>query len=195
LGELLLPGRTVWLHPADKHRNPQRRTAYDLVLVTFGDRLVSVDARLPGQLVGKALRHGQLAGLESYTTVRREVSLGQSRLDFRLEAGSGSPPCWVEIKSVTLVEGSTALFPDAPTLRGQRHVRELTQAAERGERAAVIFVVQRNDAERFTPHDEADPAFGQVLRQAAQTGVQVYAWRCRVSREAIQLAEAIAVVL
>ena len=194
LGELLVPGHAVWLAPADLRRKPQRRMAYDLALVEFAGRLVSVDARLPGRLVEEALRHGQLAGFERYTTLRREVRLGESRLDFRLEAEPDEPPCWIEVKSVTLVEDGTALFPDAPTLRGQRHVRELMGAVAHGDRAAVVFIVQRDDAARFRPHDAADPALGQALREAARAGVEVYAWRCRVSREALGLAERILVL-
>ncbi len=96
---------------------------------------------------------------------------------------------------MTLVENGTARFPDAPTLRGQRHVRELLRATTQGERAAVIFVVQRDDAGRFAPHDQADPAFAAALRQTVQAGVEVHAWRCRVSHETIQLSAAIPVVL
>jgi sugar fermentation stimulation protein A len=107
----------------------------------------------------------------------------------------GQPPCWIEVKSVTLVQQGVARFPDAPTLRGQRHVRELMRAVQEGQRAAVVFVVQREDAERLVPHDENDPAFGRALRQAARAGVEVYAWRCRVGLDAIQLADAIPVQL
>jgi sugar fermentation stimulation protein A len=197
LGELLVPGQKVWLAPVDLRRSPARRTAYDLALVAFAGRLVSVDARLPGRLVAKALRHGQLTGFECYTTVQSEVRLGESRLDFRLDAGPELPPCWIEVKSVTLVDPSTdtARFPDAPTLRGQRHVRELVEAVGKGDLAAVVFVVQRDDARKFAPHDQADPTFGQVLRQAAQAGVEIQAWRCQVSLKAIQLCEPIPVVL
>jgi sugar fermentation stimulation protein A len=195
LGELLVPGHKVWLAPADLRRNPHRRTAYDLALVQFAERLVSVDARLPGNLVAEALHHGQLTGFEGYATIQREVRLGDSRLDFRLDAELADPSCWIEVKSVTLVEKGTARFPDAPTLRGQRHLGELLGAVQRGDRAAVVFVVQRDDAQRFAPYDEADPDFGQILRQAAQAGVEVHAWRCRVSTEAIQLLDAISVIL
>jgi sugar fermentation stimulation protein A len=195
LGELLTPGRKVWLAPADLQRNPQRRTAYDLALVEFAGRLVSVNARLPGELVDAALRQGRLSGFESYTTVRREVRLGESRLDFYLAAEPDQSPCWVEVKSVTLVTRGTARFPDAPTLRGQRHVRELARVVEQGARAAVVFVVQRDDATQLRPHDEADPAFGRALRHAARAGVEVHAWRCRVSQEEIQLSAAIPVRL
>jgi len=195
LGELLMPGHKVWLAPADLDRNPQRRTAYDLALVQFAGRLVSVDARLPGKLVAEALHQGRLTGFEVYTTIRGEVRLGDSRLDFRLDASPAEPPCWLEVKSVTLVENGIARFPDAPTLRGQRHVRELIGAVKSGDRAAVLFVIQRDDAQCFAPYDEADPGFGQVLRQAAEAGVEVHAWRCRVNRKAIQLLDTIPVML
>ncbi len=193
LGELLVPGRRVWLAAADLQRSPKRRTAYDLALVEFEGRLVSVDARLPGRLVGQALRQGRLAGFEG--AVRSEVRRGASRLDFCLDGGPGQAPCWVEVKSVTLVQDGTARFPDAPTLRGRRHVGELTLAVEQGERAAVVFVVQRDDAERLTPHDDNDPAFGRALRQAVRAGVEVYAWRCQVGLDVVQLADAIPVQL
>jgi sugar fermentation stimulation protein A len=195
LGELLVPGQNVWLTPIDMRARPNRRTRYDLALVEYAGRLVSIDARVPGHLVAEALRRGQLAGFTEYTTFRREVRLGQSRLDFRLEAGSEKPPCWMEVKSVTLVEDGTARFPDAPTLRGQRHLRELMDAVRTGARAAVVFVVQRDDAERFAPHGEADPAFADTLRQAAHAGVAVHAWRCQVSHTAVMLADRIRVQL
>lgn len=197
LGELLVRGRKVWLAPADLRHKPHRRTAYDVALVEFADRLVSVDARLPGQLVAKALRHGQLDGFAGYEIVRREVRLGESRIDFRLDVGTARPPCWIEVKSVTLVEprSATARFPDAPTLRGQRHLTELIRAVNQGQQAAVVFVVQRDDAQQFAPFDQADPAFGQILRQAARAGVQVHAWRCQVSLEAIRLLDRIPVIL
>jgi sugar fermentation stimulation protein A len=196
LGELLVRGRNVWLTPADGS-NPERSTAYDLTLVEFMGRLVSVDARVPGKLIHVALSHGQLTGFERYRAIQREVRLGHSRIDFRLTAESGEPPCWIEVKSVTLIhpETGTARFPDAPTLRGQRHIKELIYAVEKGDRSAVVFVIQRDDAKWFEPHDAADPAFGQALRLAVQTGVEVYAWRSMVSREAIRLIDTIPVLL
>jgi sugar fermentation stimulation protein A len=96
---------------------------------------------------------------------------------------------------VTLVEGGVARFPDAPTLRGTRHVHELIKATHAGDRAAVLFVVQRDDATHFAPHYAADAKFGEALRQAAETGVEVLAWRCRISLQSIQLEKQIPVVL
>lgn len=193
LGELLVPGRNVWLAPIDLRSHPHRRIAYDLALVEYADRLVSIDARVPGHLVAEALRRGRLTGFTDYATVRREARLGQSRIDFRLEAGPEKPLCWIEVKSVTLVEDGTARFPDAPTQRGQRHVRELMDAVKTGARAAVVFVIQRDDAERFALHSAADPAFAHTLRQAAHAGVQVHAWRCHVSHASVRLADRIPV--
>lgn len=195
LGELLVPGRSVWLAPADLTRNPRRRTAFDLVLVEFSGRLVAVDARLPGRLVAQALQHRIIKPFEGYANVQSEVRLGESRLDFRLDTQPPGRPCWIEVKSVTLVEKGIARFPDAPTLRGQRHVKELRRAVERGDRAAVVFVIQRDDATAFAPHDEADPDFGKTLREAIQAGVELHAWRCRVSLQAIELVAAVPALL
>jgi sugar fermentation stimulation protein A len=182
LTELLTPGRACWLAQFD---DPRRKTRFDLKLVEYADVLVSVDARLPNALFAEALAAGRLEPFRGYDRFEREVRLGESRIDFRL--GEAAGVCWVEIKSVTLVDGQdgVARFPDAPTARGARHLRELTAAVGRGQQAAVVFVVQRADALRFVPHDRADAAFGRALREAADAGVGVYAWTCGVSRRAI----------
>ena len=195
LAELLVAGRRVWLTPAKPAARLRRRTAYDLTLVEHAGRLVSVDSRLPGDLVAHALRCGLLgAEFGAYSVVRREVRLGKSRIDFLLE-GARLPSCWLEIKSVTLVTAGVARFPDAPTSRGRRHVLELTQAVKDGDRAAVLFVVQRDDATSFSPHDSADPPFGQALRHAVAVGVRVLAVRCRVTRDSAEVLGIIPVVL
>jgi sugar fermentation stimulation protein A len=192
LQELLLPGRTVLLRPAKPAS--KRRTAYDLCLIEIrGGVWVSLDSRLPNPLVAQVLACGGLAGFEAYSEIKREVTFGRSRLDFLLTGHE--PRCWLEVKSVTLVEDETAAFPDAPTKRGQRHVRELRSAVEEGDRAAVLFVVQREDAQRFAPHDATDPAFGAALREAAAAGVEVRALRCCVTPEVIQPLGEIPVVL
>jgi len=184
LRELLVPGRRVLLAAA---RTPGRLTAYDLLMVDLDGTLVSIDARMPSRLLYESLQAGQLGEFAGYAQVRREVTYGQSRLDLALEGGPDGGRCFIETKSVTLVEDGVALFPDAPTQRGRRHLGELARARAEGHRAAVVFVVQRDDAIRFSPHDEADPAFGQTLREAAQAGVEVYAYRCRVSEGEVKL--------
>ena len=200
LMELLTPGRACWL--AQFH-NPRRKTRFDLVLVEYAGVLVSVDARLPNALIAEMLAAGRLEPFRRYAHFKCEVQLGESRLDFRLEGPVGV--CWVEVKSVTLVEDGVARFPDAPTVRGvrhlsmqreaKRHLRELIAAAGRGEQAAVVFVIQRPDARRFVPHDQADAAFGAALREAANSGVGVYAWACEVSRRAIRVDRRVAITL
>jgi sugar fermentation stimulation protein A len=190
LTELLTPGRPCWLTGFD---NPRRKTRFDLTLVEYAGVLVSVDARLPNALLAEALSAGRLEPFRGYARFEREVWLGKSRLDFRLSGPAGV--CWVEVKSVTLVEDGVARFPDAPTARGARHLGELTAVVSSEERAAVVFVIQRADAWRFAPHDEADEAFGAALRKAAGAGVGVYAWTCEVSQRAITIARPVPVDL
>jgi sugar fermentation stimulation protein A len=190
LTELLTLNRRCWLKPA---QSPHRKTGFDLKLVDYGGVLVSVDARLPNPLFAEALEEGRLAPFASCQRFDREVTLNESRIDFQLTMPGGA--LWVETKSVTLVEDEVALFPDAPTSRGIRHVQALTDVVRDGGRSAVVFVVQRPDAYSFAPHGVADHAFGEALRRAADVGVDIYAWTCWVSRETITIAERISVVL
>jgi sugar fermentation stimulation protein A len=190
LTELLTPDRRCWVKPAS---SPHRKTDFDLKLVEYAGVLVSVDARLPNPLFAEALEEERLSPFRSCRDFEREVPLGEGRIDFRLRMPG--EVLWVETKSVTLVEDGIALFPDAPTARGSRHVRALTDAVRGGGRAAVAFVVQRCDARSFAPYDTADPTFGNALRSAADVGVELHAWTCRVSREAIAIARQIPVDL
>lgn len=189
--ELLVPGFRVLLAPAPA--SASRKTAYDLALVDIGDALSSADARLPNKLVAEALAQGRLPQFRQYPVVRPEKVFGESRLDFLLEGPSGS--CYVETKSVTLVQNGVGLFPDAPTLRGVKHLQSLMAAREAGHEAAVIFVIQRADAVAFAPHDLADPLLGITLRKAVAAGVKVWAYRCRVDEQSIALADKVPVQL
>lgn len=191
LRELLEPGRRLLLAPAP---GEHRKTHYDLALVDLGHTLVSADARLPNALVAEALAVGRLEPFADYPEVRREVTYGESRLDLALEGPVGR--CYLETKSVTLVEeGGVAMFPDAPTTRGVKHLHTLTQVVAEGHRAGAIFVVQRSDAACLMPHDESDPEFGRALRQAREAGVDILAYRCQVTSEEISLADSIPVRL
>ena len=191
MGELLAPGYRVLLIPAPD--GSARKTAFDLALVDTGDALSSADARLPNKLVAEAIAEGRLPQFADYPTVYPERTFGESRLDFLLEGPAGR--CYVETKSVTLVEDGVALFPDAPTLRGVKHLHSLMAAMDEGHRASVIFVIQRADAEAFTPHDSADPLLGETLRAAAARGVEVWAYRCDVDERSITLADEIPTLL
>lgn len=190
LEELLVPGQKLWIHPV---QNPNRKTQFDVVLVELEDTLVSVNSQLPNLIIGQALADGALSGFRERQRVRREVKRGHSRIDFVVEEAGNSR--WLEIKSVTLVVNGTARFPDAPTLRGTRHLRELQEIVQNGGLATVIFVIQREDAQAFAPNDEMDPAFGTALRSAADAGVEVRAIRCTVTQQAITLNGAVPVCL
>ena len=188
--ELLQAGNRVVLTPM---AGSARKTAYDLVLVETNGVLVSADARLPTGLVAEAVEQRLISPFQDFSVVRREVVFGESRLDLLLEGPGGL--CYVEVKSVTLVEGRVALFPDAPTSRGRKHIGSLVKALKDGYRAAVVFVIQREDADRFRPNDETDPEFGHALRQTVRSGVEAYAYRCRVTRKEIEITSPVEVLL
>ena len=189
LRELLQPGARVFLAP----KTGPRKTAFDMVLVEAEGRLVSCDARLPPAVLAEAIRQDQAPPFAGYETVRREVTFGESRLDLLLKGPRGR--CFIETKSVTLVEHGVALFPDAPTERGRRHLSSLAQAVRGGDRAAVVFVVQREDAIVFAPHRRADPLFAEALEQAVAAGVEAYAYCCSVDLQSICLAEEIPILI
>lgn len=189
--ELLVPGAAGL---ALLNRVPGRRTAGTLHLVRYRGRWVSVDARMPNRLFDRCLQMQYLPPFRAYDSWRSEVTWGQSRVDFLLTSPT-EPPCLVETKSCNLVEDGLALFPDAPTTRGTRHLKELAEAVGQDRRAAVVWFVQRDDATRLSPHATADPAFAQALFEARAAGVETYAYRCRVEPAGITVLNAIPVVL
>ena len=188
--ELLVEGRRVYLAPA---RGDHRKTAFDLTLVDLGHTLASADARLPNKLVHEAQVEGRLECFAGYDGIRLEATYGDSRLDMALSGEAGT--CLVEVKSVTLVEGGAGIFPDAPTTRGRKHVLTLAEMVKEGYRGAVLFVVQREDADSVSPNDESDPDFGAALRGAVELGVEAYAFRCSVSTGEVAISRQIPVVL
>lgn len=176
LKELLQPGAEIYLTPK---AGPGRKTFFDLALVRYNGVLVSVDSRLPNRIFAQAIKTGGLPEFSGYKIIKPEVKCGESRLDFLLE-GEGQPPCYVEVKSVTLVVEGEARFPDAPTLRGARHLEELANLRKQGCRAAVVFLIQREDVLCFAPNEETDPHFAATLRKVVGQGVEAIAYRCKV---------------
>lgn len=191
LTELFQPGCEVYLV---KQNGKKRVTGYDLSLVSYAGILVSVDARLPNAVVAGAVDRGELPEFAGYCVQKREVKFGQSRLDMVLE-NQGRQLCYVEVKSVTLVSEGIARFPDAPTERGSRHLGELAAAIGEGHRAAVVFLIQRDDAKIFSPNDTTDPVFGRMLRQVTAAGVDAYAYTCKISTREINIVGSVPVVL
>lgn len=189
LRELLVPGAEVLL---SRHSETHRKTEFELRLVKKDAIWVSIDSQLPNRVVEEGLSSGVIDDFGAVSVYRREVTFGNSRFDFCLY---GERDCWIEVKGVTLVEDGWSYFPDAPTERGTRHVRELTEAAEQGISTAVIFLVQHPLAAGFTPNGKMDPAFARAVNAAAAAGVQLVAWKCSVTPDRVELTHRIPVVL
>jgi sugar fermentation stimulation protein A len=183
------PGSVVWVSRSD---DPKRKLAHTLELVEVDGALVGVNTMLPNRLVAEALAEGAIPELAGYSSVRREVKYGEnSRVDFLLE-GPERPACWVEVKSVTLCRsGGLAEWPDCVSVRGARHITELEAVVGRGDRAVVLFLVQRNDCDRFALAGDLDPAFSRALANAVASGVEVLAYGCELGPERIGLSHRI----
>ncbi len=188
--ELLLPGTTVILRKED---SPNRKTGYTLIMVYKDGILVSLNTTLPNSLAAEAIEAGKIEGFRGYKIVRREVKYKNSRFDILLS--KGGTLCFVEVKSVTLVKDGIAMFPDAPTLRGTRHIHHLMEAMNEGYEAAILFVVQREDANRFTTNDDTDPEFADALRQSQKYGVRMYAYNCRISIGEAEIYQPVDIIL
>lgn len=186
LKELLVPGRRMGLRPEEP--SATRTTAWTALLAEsdVGTGWVSVNTTMPNRLVDLALRAGVLEELDGWRYVRREVSFGDSRLDFLMDDGAGRL-LYLEAKSVTLLEDGVALFPDAVTARGARHLEELIRARAEGHEAAVLFVLQRPDARRIVAARRIDPTFADTLERARNAGVRILGRRCAVGWDGIRM--------
>ena len=186
--ELLVPGYTVYLEQA---QNPARKTAYDLIAVEKGPLLINMDAQAPNKVFAEWAEQGGF--VPNALAVRSEYRYGDSRLDFCVDTLGG--PHLVEVKGVTLEEDGAARFPDAPTERGVKHIRELQRAAEAGLEATLFFVIQMADIRSVAPNDETHPAFGVALREAAARGVHVRAYDCAVTPDSLTIRRPVPVLL
>ena len=179
--ELLVPGARVYLTPGE---NPARKTAWDLIAVENGPLLINMDAQAPNRVFGEWAAAGHF--VPGLTLLRPETTWGRSRFDFYWEAGPERRG-FVEVKGVTLEQDGVAAFPDAPTERGVRHLEELSAARREGYECAVCFVIQMKGPTRFRPNEATHPAFGAALRAAAEAGVDVLAYDCRVTPDQLWL--------
>lgn len=189
LRELLTPGARAYLQRA---ANPARKTAFDLIAVEKDGKTVNVDSQIPNAAAAEWLQRGGL--FPDLTLLRREVFFGDSRFD--LYAEHGGSRAFIEVKGVTLLrEDRTALFPDAPTLRGERHVRELIRCAAAGYEAYLLFVIQTAGAAALSPNRETHPAFADALADAAANGVRLLAYDCETAPDRISLRDPVPVVV
>ena len=170
--ELLIEGATVYLQKA---ANPARKTRYDLIAVQKGDLLINMDSAAPNKAAAEYLRKH----FGDSALIKPEKTYGDSRIDFYVETAAEK---WlIEVKGVTLEEQGKALFPDAPTERGVKHINELIKAVSEGYKACILFIIQMKGITVFSPNDTTHPAFGEALRLAAKQGVQIKAIDCVIT--------------
>ena len=186
--ELLIPGAKAVLSVSD---NPDRSTAYDLVSVYKGGMLVNIDSQAPNKVVEESIR--SIPGFERVDEVRPEYSYGDSRID--IFAKSGSTSKLMEVKGVTLEKDGTALFPDAPTERGLKHVKELEASLIEGYEAYIMFLIQMKGPTVFSPNHEMHEEFASEVEKAYRSGVTVLAYDCAVSEDSISFGDPVKVKL
>jgi sugar fermentation stimulation protein A len=186
-----VPGSPVLLSVSS---NPSRTLPCTWELVQADGVWVGINTSLTNRLAREGIESGTVSELSGYDCLRGEVPYGpHSRLDFMLCGDQGD--CFVEVKNVTLVEGKRALFPDAVTVRGQKHLRDLMEIVASGKRGVIFFVVQREDAAAVSPADSVDPEYGRLLRTAVGSGVEAIAYQVLVSPAEIRLAQRLPVLL
>ena len=186
---LNMPGLPAWVSRSD---DPKRKLAHTLELIEVDGGLVGINTLHPNRIVAEALAAGVIPEDAGYATHRREVKYGaNSRVDFLLEHPD-RPPCWLEVKNCHLMRTpGLAEFPDCVAARSLKHLRELTAMVEAGQRAVMLFVVQRTDCDIFAACAELDPAYAAGLTAAAASGVEVLAYRCAISPGGVTLADRI----
>ena len=176
------------LEPAS---NPERKTQFSLVCVRKKEQWVNVDSAAPNQIVEEMVRSGRL--FSDVTYVRREKTFGNSRFDLYVEHGEQKH--FIEVKGVTLEAGGAARFPDAPTERGIKHIRELIEAKKQGFLASIVFVIQMKGISYFEPNKENHPEFARALKEAKDAGVEILAFDCKVTEDSIEGDQPVPVVV
>ena len=181
--ELLMPGTTVFLEKSD---NPNRKTKYDLIAVKkiIGNNntiLINMDSQIPNYVAEEWLKNGNI--FSESAIIKREVTYKNSRFDFYIE--DGERKVFLEVKGCTLENNGIAMFPDAPTERGVKHINELIACIDDGYEAYILFIIQMSNMREFKPNDITHPQFGAALRKAQEKGVKILAVDCEVTENSI----------
>ena len=185
------PGSPVLL---SRSSNQGRKYPLTWELVQVNSFWVGINTSRPNGLVNEAIGNGTVTELQGYTSIRPEVTYGEhSRIDLLLEGPLGR--CFVEVKNATMIAGNRALFPDAVTTRGQKHLNELMRVVREGNRGVIFFTVQRGDCESVSPADGIDPEYGRLLRMALSCGVEAFAYRALITPEEILLTRHLPVIV
>ena len=186
--ELLIPGARVFLYKSDK---TERKTLYDLIAVWKGERLVNIDSQVPNMVFKEYMQSGKC--IDGITLIKSEVKYSNSRFDLYVEAGERK--IFIEVKGVTLEENGVAMFPDAPTERGVKHLNELVECVKNGYETWVVFVIQMKDVRYFTPNVKTHAVFGETLVAAERAGVKILAFDCEVTEDSLKIGKPVEVRL
>ena len=176
--ELLVKGAKVFLSVSD---NPSRSTKYDVIAVMKGERLINMDSQIPNDVAEEGLR--RIPMFSDVRNIKREFTYGDSRIDIFAE--DDSRRYLIEVKGVTLEDDGTVRFPDAPTERGVKHIRELIRSKEDGYTPCLLFIIQMDGIDHFEPNRATDPAFADALAEAKENGVTILAYTCKVTSDSI----------
>lgn len=188
--EILTEGTRVYLEKANK---PNRKTRYSLISAYKGDLLINIDSQVPNEVVYSSIRENKIEELIDVDILKKEVNYRGSRFDLYYEKGDEKG--FIEVKGVTLEIDGLSLFPDAPTERGTRHIREIIQSVEEGYNSYIFFLVQIPEIKFFKPHEEMDKAFSHALLEAKEKGVNILAYNSLVTKDEILLGQRIKVLI
>lgn len=193
---LLLPDAEVWLSPAS---NPNRKLKYTWEMIRCEDTLIGLNTSLPNKIVENAIQQGLVAEFTKYDSLKREIKYGEnSRIDILLQS-SNLPDCYLEVKSVTLKRpengNNLAEFPDSVTVRGTKHLHELSGQVANGNRAAMFYLVQREDCNRLSIAGDIDPNYANAFIAARKAGVEMLCYGCSISPEAIKIRRKLEIVI
>lgn len=180
-----------WRCAISTSNNPSRKLKHTLELTHNGETWIGVNTANANKLVKNWLEQKLLPEFAGYKFIRPERKVGDSRVDFFLEGDSSHPDCYLEVKNVTLKLEGRAQFPDSVSERGQKHLRELTRLKAQGFRAAMVYVVQREDVSAFSPAESIDPVYAQLLKKAHEAGVEIFVYQCRMDLKELSLGKSL----
>ena len=182
------------------HDNPKRKLKYSLEMSHNGETWIGINTSLPNKIAHEAVLDGKIKELKKYKNVKPEIKISNSRIDLLCFNGddykTSTDKCYVEVKNVTLLgENKMALFPDAVSERGQKHLRELIDIKKSGIDSKMLFIIQREDINKFKAADHIDPTYSNLLKEAHETGVEILAYQCSVNEKEIEIKKKIKVIV
>ena len=189
------PGSRVWLSPA---QNPMRKLKFTWEIIEVNGHLVGINTAHPNKIVADAINDGKIEELKGYKSLKREQKYGKNSRIYILLTNENQPPCYVEVKNVTMKRGGPndpAEFPDSVTTRGAKHLVEMADMVKKGARAVMVYLVQRSDCASFSIAADIDPAYAKGLKSALAEGVEAICYSCEVSPNGVTIAKPLILAL